>query len=490
MIFGGLLLAGISIKGRAQDSTPADSTQKTLRRLADSKDPLSKDTLRQMLVPLAASDKEEDMTLAGRYYYQLSDKKISDSIFAVLPVKFPRGKAARNNAERVIYDEKDPVKKEQLYDQWTKKFPSSAYPDHDHDHIIYDYARIDLATSFARQNNVAEAAAWIGKMEENFYKGNGYGGLAEAFIKAGNLSMAEKYMKKAMLSAQIYYNDSTSKDNAVRFAGSGYPGLMTSYVKILVDEKKYEVALPWAKKALTLQKEPSPLLAFSYALLLKHVHRYSEAFAGLEAVVKEGQATPEMVDTFKVLYVRVKGSDAGYAAYAEAIHKGFLESLHKRLVKDKLNTPAPGFTLTDVNGKPVSLSDYRGKTIVLDFWATWCGPCKASFPSMKKVLEKYKGDTSVQFLFVHTWEKDSAAEATAKAKDFIETNHYPFEVLMDLKDSATGANKVVESYKVSGIPTKFVIDKQGVIRFKFTGFSGGEDAAVEEVSTMIEMARG
>jgi hypothetical protein len=59
---------------------------------------------------------------------------------------------------------------------------------------------------------------------------------------------------------------------------------------------------------------------------------------------------------------------------------------------------------------------------------------------------------------------------------------------MDLKN-VKGINEVVESYKVSGIPTKFVIDKNGNIRFKFTGFSGGEDAAVEEVTAMIELAQ-
>ena len=59
---------------------------------------------------------------------------------------------------------------------------------------------------------------------------------------------------------------------------------------------------------------------------------------------------------------------------------------------------------------------------------------------------------------------------------------------MDLKDAETGTNKVIERYNVSAIPTKFIIDKEGNIRFKFTGAAPGEDAAVEEVVAMIELA--
>jgi hypothetical protein len=110
---------------------------------------------------------------------------------------------------------------------------------------------------------------------------------------------------------------------------------------------------------------------------------------------------------------------------------------------------------------------------------------------MKELVEKYKSDTAVKFLFIHTWERDStAALATAQAKAYVDDHHFPFEVLMDLKDPATGENKVVEAYKVSGIPTKFVIDKKGNIRFRFTGFYGGNAAAVDEVSAMISMVKG
>lgn len=70
-----------------------------------------------------------------------------------------------------------------------------------------------------------------------------------------------------------------------------------------------------------------------------------------------------------------------------------------------LNSPAPHFILKDLNGKTVSLSDYKGKTLVLEFWATWCPYCRKSFPSTQLLLNKYKDDANVKFLFIDTREK-------------------------------------------------------------------------------------
>jgi thiol-disulfide isomerase/thioredoxin len=135
--------------------------------------------------------------------------------------------------------------------------------------------------------------------------------------------------------------------------------------------------------------------------------------------------------------------------------------------------------LKDLDGNEVSLTSLKGKTVIVDFWATWCGPCLASFPAMQKAVEKFSGNDKVKFLFVNTWER--VEDKIQNAKDFIAKNKYPFQVLMDLD------NSVITSYKVSGIPTKFIIDKNGNIRFKSVGYNGDPDAMVEEISTMISL---
>ena len=100
---------------------------------------------------------------------------------------------------------------------------------------------------------------------------------------------------------------------------------------------------------------------------------------------------------------------------------------------------------------------------------------------MQKMVTKYKDDPNVKFVFVDTWETVDQKEKNAA--DFIASKKYDFHVLMD-NDS-----KVVEQFKVSGIPTKFVIDKNGIIRFKAIGFSGSDDKLVSELTAMIDMAK-
>ncbi len=133
-----------------------------------------------------------------------------------------------------------------------------------------------------------------------------------------------------------------------------------------------------------------------------------------------------------------------------------------------------------MTAKKVDIAELKGKVVIVDFWATWCGPCIASFPGMQKMVNKYKDDPNVKFIFVDTWE--TAEDKKKNAQDFMTSKKYNFDVLLD------NDNKTVEQFKVDGIPTKFVIDKNGKIRFKSVGFSGSDDKLMAELTAMIDMA--
>jgi thiol-disulfide isomerase/thioredoxin len=488
IIIGLAIVAVVFLRDKsfAQSAGSIDSAKKVLDSLYKSKDPKDMVTLKEGLKKLASGD-ENEMMLAGNYYYRLKDQRMVDSINHVLPVKFPGGKAARGIGEDSIYKLKTPSEKDAAYKKWIEKFPPANFPDIDYDHISYDYVRASIADDYAAANNTEKAIYFINMLEEEFWKTNGYAGLAQIFDKTGDHKNAELYAKKAMDIAGKYYY-AKDNDNAGKFAASGYPGLLSGYAKLLYEDKQYKEALVYIRKSYQLDTEINPYTNYSYAEILMKLDSNKEAYEKLEAVVKIGKANPEMEATFKTLYVKVHGSIKGYDAYAALIRKGYLEDLNKRVNKEMMNVPAADFVLTDLDGNQVTLSKLKGKVVVLDFWATWCGPCKASFPAMQMAQNKYKDDPNVKFLFIHTWERGTTTPAE-DAKAFIKSKGYNFEVLMDLKDPETKQNKVVTSYGVDGIPSKFVIDENGIIRFHLLGFDGSNEAAVDELSAMIDLAK-
>ncbi|WP_054957275.1 peroxiredoxin family protein [Paenibacillus dakarensis] len=119
---------------------------------------------------------------------------------------------------------------------------------------------------------------------------------------------------------------------------------------------------------------------------------------------------------------------------------------------------APDFTLNDLNGNPIQLSDYRGKMVLLNFWASWCPPCRAEMPHMQEFYEDYKKDTVV--LGVNMTSIEHRAE---DIKPFTEEFGLTFPNVLDIEGD------VMEEYVVIAYPTTYVIDEQGVIREIYPG---------------------
>lgn len=112
-------------------------------------------------------------------------------------------------------------------------------------------------------------------------------------------------------------------------------------------------------------------------------------------------------------------------------------------------TPAPDFSLQSVDGGSVSLADFRGKTLVVNFWATWCPPCRSEMPDMEQVYTERKDDVVVLAVNVQ--------EARAPVRDFADKYRLSFPILMDT------AGEVTQSFGVQSLPTTFFIDKEGKV---------------------------
>lgn len=135
--------------------------------------------------------------------------------------------------------------------------------------------------------------------------------------------------------------------------------------------------------------------------------------------------------------------------------------------------PAPEFTLpTLLQDQPTALKQYAGKVVYLDFWASWCAPCRTSFPLLNKLYEKLKGK-GFEVVGVNVDEDKGNAEK------FLKEFPVSFTVLRD----ATG--EWPDKYVVESMPTSFIIDKKGVVQKIHHGFTSGDITELEEKITEL-----
>ena len=144
-----------------------------------------------------------------------------------------------------------------------------------------------------------------------------------------------------------------------------------------------------------------------------------------------------------------------------------------------VGTPAPDFTVQDKGGSPVKLSDYKGKVVVLDFWATWCGPCQRSLPHTNEVAKQF-ADKGVVVLAVNVWDNKEAFDGWLP-------KHPEYDAITFALDPTQEHGKDVASllYHVSGIPTQYVIGKDGKVVKSFVGYGGPTTDLADAITQAI-----
>jgi thiol-disulfide isomerase/thioredoxin len=225
---------------------------------------------------------------------------------------------------------------------------------------------------------------------------------------------------------------------------------------------------------------------------LEHYAAYSEIIKGaiftklfIETHLLKGVKSPVLLKQLQAIYRQL---NLPADEFNNLQRKSNLIARQKttEAIKARYGTlKAKDFALKNIKGETVVLSSFKNKVVVLDFWATWCAPCKASFPSMQELVNNYKQDSDVVFLFIDVWENKTPQKMQEEALRLTKDNNYSFNVLLDIND------KVVSNFKVEGIPQKFVIDKRGNI--VYTGDASGSIASmgdsIDEIGLIIEAAK-
>jgi thiol-disulfide isomerase/thioredoxin len=424
---------------------------------------------------------ESDYSLLSFWYGRFKNKSKVDSLTAVMKQKYPDGNWKSNELMSRFYKEKNTGKKVAMYDSILNILPADKL-----NADTKNQLKAQIANAYTAEKNTAGFMQWTNQLPAAAKYSN-YNNVSWNMAEAGeNMADAKKMSEEATVWAKQQVQQSTEKQPESMTAKqweeqrkSDYAMYADTYAFILYNTGDYKTGLPYAKDGATFNKLKDPEYNERYAILLEKSGA-PDAKSIIEGMVKDGKASAKSKDALKVIYVKGKGSEAGFDAYVAALEADAKMKKRAELAKTMINTASPKFALKDWEGKEVSLESLKGKIVVVDFWATWCGPCIASMPGMKKAQEKLAARDDVKFVFVDTWE--TVDNKNANSKDFMAKKKYPFYVLMDNED------KMVKDFEVSGIPTKFIIDKAGNIRFKAIGFEGNTDALADEVVDMVEMA--
>ena len=138
-----------------------------------------------------------------------------------------------------------------------------------------------------------------------------------------------------------------------------------------------------------------------------------------------------------------------------------------------VSTPAPNVSVHTADGTAVRLADYKGKVVLIDFWASWCPPCKASFPALDAVYREYR-EKGLEVLAVNVDERRRDADT------FLDAHPHRLTVLYDPKGVSP------EAFGVKGMPSSFLIDRAGNIRFTHLGYSGNvADSYRQEITKLL-----
>ncbi len=423
------------------------------------------------------------------YAYELKDKAKADSIENVIVKQFPKGAFLRFKAYQKIMPIADAAERNKVITQFLADFPyTTDVPDSQkyfYDNIVKmqfgyyfdnkDYKSILALIPTMNFANLNDA------YHQNISKALYLKVVDPAVIETMAVPMIKLMQEKVndlSYMQGIYWSPNQATENAKTQLNNElviqirmydmlkkYKEVLETF-ELLPFQKRYEKASINDIHVRALEALNKPTTE-----VLKNAARANTLSESLTAKLKEA-------------FVKEGKKEADFPAYLEQLKK---ENNSEEKIALMNPVPAPAIKVQSADGKTKDLALNSGKIIVIDFWATWCGPCKKAFPAMQQLVNNFKEDKQVEIYFISTQETKEGYKKEAVA--YLKEKGLKLDTYFDLIKKGGGTNNASFSnyatiFKSSGIPRKVVI-KNGQIRFTSEGYSGNPGQLVDELTNVI-----
>ncbi|MFI1745616.1 TlpA family protein disulfide reductase [Thalassobellus sediminis] len=438
----------------------------------------------------------EYLKIKNLFAYTLENKSAADSLETVILQKFPRGIEMRFlefQKLRTITDSSDKIL---ALNTFLTTFPDDENVP-DEQQYIYNKVYSELFRLYFSTKEYNKIEALLPQMNFLSINDSYHHNISKALhfktvdtktlLKLSKIMIANMMDKKEDLSYMngLYWSPNQSTDNAIQQLDAK----LKTHIKLLFAEKEYQEALSFfdklSKDTLYENSNVNELHMSILEVLKRPVLPLLEKAASYNAL------SPLMIERLKQVYLEEGHEENNFDTYLEKL-KTKNKAVNIEILKTEiLKTESPKFSVEDAQGNPVTISENKDDIIIIDFWATWCGPCKKAFPGMQMAVDKYKNDPKIRFYFISTMETKEGYQVQAEA--YIKKKGYNFNVLFDKKPAADKTNNVTFSkfaafFNSSGIPRKVII-KNGKIRYSSEGSGVNPLELVDELSAVIDILK-